>query len=156
MLLPLNLFSTLNSVQEIKHLAELRLQEANILLSNGYPDGAYYLGGYALELALKAIICKNLDIEDLFADSSSHPKESIRVLKVHDLSRLLLFSGLIEKHKIEKRSNVVFSTNWSNVEKWNESARYNKGKYTTQEVQIFLNSIDDPLNGILTWLKTHW
>lgn len=146
----------MNSAQEIKDLVQLRLQEAHALLAMGHPDGAYYLGGYALELALKAIICKNWDVGDLFADSNVHPKESIRVLKVHDLSRLLLFSGLIEKHKIEKRSNIIFSTYWNYVEKWHESARYDQGKYSTHEVQIFLNSIDDPSNGILTWLKKHW
>ncbi len=134
----------------------LRLKEAYILLESGCPDGAYYLGGYALELALKAVVCKNLDVEDLFAENNTYPRESIRVLKVHDLSRLLLFSGLNEKHKSEKSANLEFSTNWSNVEKWNESARYYNGVYNASEVNIFLNSIDDPTNGILTWIKTHW
>lgn len=146
----------MNSIQEIKDLAELRLKEAHALLASGYPDGAYYLGGYALELALKAIVCKNWDVADLFADGNRHPKDTIRVLKVHDLSRLLLFSGLIEKHRTERSDNADFSTHWSNVEKWNETARYKKGGYTAHEVQIFLDSIDDSSNGILTWLKTHW
>jgi len=54
----------LNSIQEIKELADLRLKEARALLTSGYPDGAYYLGGYALELALKAVVCKNWDVDD--------------------------------------------------------------------------------------------
>jgi hypothetical protein len=145
----------MNSIQDIKDLADLRFKEAQILLANGCPDGAYYLGGYALELALKAVICKNWGVDDLFADSNQHPKEAIRVLKVHDFHRLLLFSGLLEKHKVEKLS-PHFSTNWSNVEKWSEAARYNKSKYTTSEVQIFMNSMDDPSNGIFTWIKKHW
>ena len=146
----------MNSIQEIKDLAELRLKEARTLLANQCPDGAYYLGGYALELALKAAICKNWDVEDLFAEHNQHPKDSIKVLKVHDLARLLLFSGLIERHKAAQGTSPDFNTNWSNVTKWSESDRYNQGKYTAHDVKIFLNSIDDPLNGIFTWLKTHW
>ncbi|MFN0213447.1 MAG: hypothetical protein ACKVT2_04260 [Saprospiraceae bacterium] len=81
---------------------------------------------------------------------------SIQEIKVHELSKLLLFSGLKGKHELEKSTNVVFNTYWSNVKEWNESARYYKGKHTAQEVQIILESIDDPINGILTWIKKHW
>lgn len=137
-------------------LAQLRLEEAHSLLNGGFPDGAYYLGGYALELALKAVICKHWNVDDLFADNNTYPKDSIRVLKVHDLSRLLLFSGLLENHRTEKSNNLTFSTNWSNVEKWSESARYDRGRYNPLEVRVFLNSIDDPENGILTWIKNYW
>jgi len=37
-------------------LAEARLAEATLLLASGLPSGAYYLAGYAIECALKAII----------------------------------------------------------------------------------------------------
>jgi len=43
---------------DFKELAEVRIDEANALLSAGKYDGAYYLAGYAVECALKACIAK--------------------------------------------------------------------------------------------------
>lgn len=37
-------------------LAQKRFDEAKLLLGNGFSSGAYYLSGYAIECALKAII----------------------------------------------------------------------------------------------------
>ena len=39
-----------------QRLAELRLLEAKLLFRERQPSGAYYLAGYAIECALKAII----------------------------------------------------------------------------------------------------
>ena len=41
-------------------MADQRLVEAKALLDQGMWDGAYYLAGYAVELALKACIIKML------------------------------------------------------------------------------------------------
>ncbi len=38
-------------------MAEARLHDAEVLLANGCHDGAAYLCGYAVELALKRRIC---------------------------------------------------------------------------------------------------
>ncbi len=151
----------MNSVQEIKDLAQRRLYEAHKLLDVGCPDGAYYLGGYALELALKAIICKNFGIDDLFAETTSPgtpiavDREAKKTLKVHALQRLIVFSGLKTQIENELGINPTFDFYWSNVVEWNEAARYTQGK-SLSDVNIFLNSIDDPTNGILTWLKNYW
>ena len=48
----------MNTSEEIKKLAELRLEEAQILLDNGKTNGAFYLLGYTIELHLKYKICK--------------------------------------------------------------------------------------------------
>ena len=45
---------------DIKDIARARLQDADILLTSGRYDGAIYLCGYAIELALKARICQTL------------------------------------------------------------------------------------------------
>ena len=50
--------------QELKDLAELRLQEAEALFAAGLFDGAAYLAGYVVEFALKARICRVLDSID--------------------------------------------------------------------------------------------
>lgn len=43
-------------------MAEKRLEEAQLLYENKYYDAAYYLSGYAIEFALKAVICKRLNV----------------------------------------------------------------------------------------------
>ncbi|MEK8021038.1 MAG: HEPN domain-containing protein, partial [Candidatus Parabeggiatoa sp.] len=52
-----------------KKIARSRLQESEILFSNRKYDAAVYLSGYAIELALKARICKTLKWSQ-FPDSS--------------------------------------------------------------------------------------
>jgi len=44
----------MNSVLEIRNLADKRLEEANLLLQNGFHEGAFYLAGYAVELMLRS------------------------------------------------------------------------------------------------------
>ena len=53
---------------EFQQLAEQRLLEAKALLDQGKWDGAYYLAGYAVELALKACVIKMLLATDAFPE----------------------------------------------------------------------------------------
>ena len=43
---------------DFQKISRLRVKEAKALLDSGYPVGAYYLMGYAVECALKACIAK--------------------------------------------------------------------------------------------------
>ena len=54
----------MNTSEEIKNLADLRLEEAEILLNNGKSNGAFYLLGYTIELYLKSKICRLLRSEE--------------------------------------------------------------------------------------------
>ena len=49
---------------DFQAIAETRMREARILLAANEPDGAYYLGGYAVECGLKACIIKMLNATD--------------------------------------------------------------------------------------------
>ena len=46
--------------KDIKAIAKARLKDAQVLLRGNRFDGAIYLCGYAIELALKARICQTL------------------------------------------------------------------------------------------------
>ncbi len=67
---------------EFQQLAEERLEEAKALLSLGKWGGAYYLAGYAVELALKACIIKRIMATDAFPE-----KEFSRNCYTHDLDK---------------------------------------------------------------------
>jgi len=85
---------------DIIALAYTKMAEAECLLNNGMPDGAYYLAGYCVELMLKARICKMLGIPDFF-DFDSEDKKKLkneanitRPYKVHDPEQLMILAGL--------------------------------------------------------------
>ena len=82
--------------QQLKDLALLRLVEAEALFAAGLYDGAQYLSGYVVELALKARICRILDV-----DQYPEKGELKRVYAVHDLDQLLLLAGLQKAVKVE-------------------------------------------------------
>jgi hypothetical protein len=50
--------------KQLQDLAKLRLREAEALYVAGFYDGSVYLAGYAVELGLKARICRLLHVAD--------------------------------------------------------------------------------------------
>ena len=70
-----------------RQIADLRLDEAKVLLRENQPSGAYYLAGYAIECALKAIIAKQ------FRGDEIPDKALVNRVDTHDLSELLSACG---------------------------------------------------------------
>ncbi|MBA4748235.1 MAG: HEPN domain-containing protein [Sphingopyxis sp.] len=60
---------------QFQKLAELRLNDAELLLANERFSSAYYLAGYAVELGLKACISKQIVADTI-------PEKSF-IIKVH-------------------------------------------------------------------------
>jgi HEPN domain-containing protein len=129
-------------------MAQQKLKEAECLLNNNFFDGAYYLGGYAVELLLKAKVCKTLGIDDFFA-FKKFKKELYKPYKVHDYEELLILSGLYSEF-LDAQKDVNFKTHWSIVGTWNENARYLMGK-SSNDAQDFLNSLSE----IVKWIEKH-
>lgn len=134
---------------QLKELALLRLREAEALYDVRLFDGAKYLAGYVLELALKARICRILDVEEYPATGDLG-----RVYATHDLDRLLTLSGL--RRKLTLGNQAVFD-NWSFAAPWKPEQRYDAaGSVTSREVDDLLNAIRDKKHGALTWIKKFW
>jgi len=49
-------------VSDLRKIARARLEDAAVLCEAGRYDGAVYVCGYAVEIALKARICRTLDV----------------------------------------------------------------------------------------------
>jgi HEPN domain-containing protein len=74
---------------DFKQLAEIRIEEALVLLVQGKYDGAYYLAGYAVECALKACIAK------LTNDGDFPPGPNLRDSHYsHDIEKLVVTARL--------------------------------------------------------------
>jgi HEPN domain-containing protein len=134
--------------KHLQALAKLRLQEAEALYNAGFYDGSVYLAGYAVELALKARICRLLKVTE-------YPMEAGTSFKVHDLEQLKVLAGLSTEISVIK--NIDLFNNWSKAVTWDPEQRYQApGKQTAATAKIILDSIRAKPNGVLTWLSKRW
>lgn len=130
-----------------QEISELRLRESRALLAAGFPEGAYYLAGYAVECALKACIAKRTQEHD-FPD-----RRSIQYYS-HDLEKLLGFAKLENELEQEMQSDARMKTQWDIVKRWSEESRYEH--CSIQEAEALLEAIDDRTGGLLPWLRKRW
>jgi len=131
---------------DFQALAEKRIREARLLLAANEPDGAYYVGGYAVECAIKACIIKKLSTSDEWPD-----RNFSELCYKHELVVLLQLADL--ETPMQGVPGVLVK--WGKVMPWRETSRYELGR-TVGVVKDFLDAIDDPTNGVLTWLKGIW
>ena len=134
--------------RDLRELALIRLKEARVLLRNGNHEGAYYLGGYCIECALKACIAKRTCRHE-FPD-----KKTVDASHTHRLEDLLRVAQLSGVHGEEVRENRIFEANWNLVKDWSEQSRYRK--HSKQEAEALLSAIGDKKSGVLKWIRPHW
>jgi hypothetical protein len=79
------------SRNDLRKIARARLKDAEILYAGKRYDGAIYLCGYAIELALKARICQTLKWAGF--PSTNKEFEGYQSFKIHRLDVLLRLSG---------------------------------------------------------------
>jgi hypothetical protein len=139
----------LASAATLKSLALQRLREAECLITNGHAGGAYYIGGYAIELALKAVVCKRLDIE--MFEKEAVPRHIAKSFMIHDLLDLLILSGLTNDLENASMENYIFQVSWSRVSDWSEQRRYDPPCKTVL-AEVFVIS----LKIVMQWLQQHW
>ncbi|MGI9086745.1 MAG: DNA-binding protein [Chthoniobacterales bacterium] len=134
---------------DLKALAELRIEEARYLSQGGFHCGAYYLMGYAVECALKASIASQIREHD-FPD-----KKLVNDSYVHDLKKLLDVSGLKSKLEEAMAANAVLELNWSLVKDWSEGARY-RHDITAATANDFIEACISKPDGVFPWLTNWW
>src|SRR5213594_478763 len=102
--------------KDLRAIARARLRDAQALLRAKRFDGAFYICGYAVELALKARICRTLKWLGFPEDGKEF--KGLLSMKTHDLETLLTLSGIrdriIEKHVDD----------WSLALRWNPEWPY--------------------------------
>jgi hypothetical protein len=101
---------------ELRRIAQARLEDTEALFRSGRYDGAIYICGYAVEMALKAGICDTLSWSGY--PSTRGEFQDYQTFRTHNLNVLLRLSG------IENRIKVEFAAEWPIVAAWNPEARY--------------------------------
>lgn len=132
----------------LQQLAQIRFDDAVLLLKSGRASSAYYLAGYAAELALKACISK------LMQANTIPDKAFINAIYVHKLENLLSTSGLKPQFDKDCKADSALAANWGIANNWSEESRYEV--WDPISAATLLQAIGDPAHGVLQWVKRHW
>ena len=118
---------------DLTRIARARLRDAEVLYRSRRYDGAIYLCGYAVEIALKARICRTLSWPEY--PSTGGEFQNYQSFRTHNLHVLLRLSG------IEERIKTTLITEWSAVAAWDPEARYKPiGSATRQAAELMIAS----------------
>jgi len=107
------------TVRQLREIARERIKDAEALFAAERHEGAMYICGYAVEIALKARICKTLrwsEFPQTNQEFGQHRKYN--PFKIHQLDLLLSYSGL--EAKVRSR----FNAQWSLMVSWGPDSRY--------------------------------
>jgi len=124
------------SVAELDSIARARLDDAQALVSAGRFDAATYLGGYAVEVALKARICRTLNWAEFPSTGSEF--QAYRSFQTHDLDVLLHLSG--QEARV-KQNHYRF---WNVMAMWTVELRYNAvGAVDQSDARAMIRAAED-------------
>lgn len=122
--------------------------DAQILYSAKSWSNAYYLAGYAVELAIKACIAKS------FKADTVPDKDLVIKTYSHELPKLIGTAGLTAELQKQVQASQVFGTAWGVVNEWSPDDRYRSN--SEQDAKELIEAINDANHGVLAWIKTHW
>jgi hypothetical protein len=128
---------------DLQAAAADRLQDAELLFSNGRYASAIAMGIYSLEIHLKVRICAKLKLTSL-----------PRPFEIHDLEGLLVMCGL---HEARNSAPPSVQRNWIDI--IDQSALINDFRYLPASTwdkamaESFFQQLRDPPDGVLPWLS---
>jgi len=141
---------------DFKDLAAQHLKTAKCLIKAQDWPGAAYMLGYVLEFALKAAICKTLNLVS-YPESTAQEKV-YSFFKAHNFDQLIMISGAIDL--FDTRGSANAQQNWSDftssfLGEWT-GMRYNKDirkQFDENKVKKLYNNLIDKPDGILATLE---
>lgn len=134
--------------RDLRSLADLKIRSAQELVKVGHWSNAYYLAGYAIEMALKACIARQIS-SDMIPD-----KNLVNKIYTHNINDLLGLAGLKAEHNAKLKSNSIFAANWAICSEWTPESRYQEK--SSAETHYLLFAITDRTHGVLTWIMNYW
>jgi HEPN domain-containing protein len=134
---------------DFQQLADVRIEEAVVLLAQGKFEGTYYLAGYAVECGLKACISR------LTSQDEYPPKPKfIHDYDSHEIEKLVKTAGLTAQRDADTAADPDLEANWAVVKDWSEESRYERR--TQAQAQKLIAAITDAAHGVLPWIKRRW
>ena len=133
---------------DLQRLAQIRLDDAILLLRANRSSSAYYLAGYSVELALKACIAK------LVQSDTIPEKAFVNAIYTHKLDSLLATAGLRPQFDADTKADPQFAAYWAITNNWSEDSRYEV--WDPISAATLLQAIADPSHGVFQWVKRYW
>jgi hypothetical protein len=133
---------------DLEKLAQTRLDDALFLLQGKRWSAAYYLAGYAVELALKACISK------LVQPNTIPEKAFMNAVYTHKSDSLLSTAGLRPQLDADMKADPQFATYWAIANNWSEESRYQL--WDSISAETLLQAVHDPDHGVFQWVRKHW
>jgi hypothetical protein len=122
-------------IVDLLAIADAKLNDASVLFINGRTAGAQYVCGYAVEMALKARICRTLNWPGFPENRSEFANYAS--FRTHKLDVLLSLSGE------EQRIKADHLREWSSVAEWNPELRYSAtGTAGRSDVALMISSTE--------------
>ena len=119
--------------------------ESTALLSAGFPTAGLGQRMYALEIAVKILICEHLDLDLLPL-----------ACKTHDLSLLIAFTG--RNRAIRSEVDPILTRHWEILEAFSKQHLNDLRYRPSSEAEVgvvasLMEALDDPEHGVMTWLR---
>ena len=131
------------STADLHRTARDYLRAARLLRTRKSYDAAVYLCGYAVEIALKARICRTLNWTTGFPETNVEFRYKGN-LKIHELDALLEYTGVQDKIRLS------YFGSWSIIEKWSPEQRYNpRGTKTRADADNMITATQQILRILL-------
>lgn len=134
--------------RDLQTLSATRLNDAQLLFEHGRWASAYYLAGYAVELALKACAASQ------FAADAIPDRKLVQELHTHDLPKLISLAGLQPELKTRQDEDVEFALNWGLAAEWKPESRYELNDESSADYLIY--AVSENRHGVLPWIQTFW
>ncbi len=126
----------------LRNAYQERKAEYDALRAAGRWSGAILYAGTLLELALKLVISKHLEVTNLPA-----------IFQVHDLELLLCCSGL----RTRLTTDNFLNENFLLIHKrWSMALRYEGPTQTQRDADAFDQALFSPTNGVITFLSQYF
>jgi HEPN domain-containing protein len=133
---------------DLQAIAEAKLADAVLLITNKRFSNAYYLSGYAIEIGLKACIAKQFTA-DVIPD-----KNFVIDIYKHNLKQLVGVAGLASALKQAEDRDPDFALNWAFAAQWTPESRYEVTDAVTAQVMVL--AVSHANSGVFRWIKANW
>src|SRR5271157_3147572 len=134
------------SATELSDAWKDRLEDANVLFSSGRNASAISSGLYAIEILLKTRGCVILRLSQM-----------PRILEIHDLVGLATFAGLRQIIDDPQFKDSKTGQDWTKVlalARDLSKLRYSPdSNWTKQDTMDFLDCLQDPDHGVISWIQ---
>ena len=133
---------------DLQSLAQMRLDDSVFLLQSNRCSSAYYLAGYAVELALKARIAGQ------FQSNAIPDKSFVNAIYTHRLDTLLSTAGLRSEFDIDSKADPQLGAYFAIASNWSEESRY--AFWDPFSAASLVEAIAEPTHGVFQWIRARW